>query len=295
MPFFRRSIDLEHAAVRAATPADIPAISRLLRDCRYHYVGYDSGDLEALLASAPGVVLVSRGELCGAVLAGWRADSSCWLRVLTLADGIPLAAGLDLLLPPFHQRLRLAGIARLFYGGEPSSDIWLLTPLETHGYVSHTEVVAYENHSLAIPSTGAADVALRRVTAPDLATVQAIDSASFTTEWHKELSTFNTALATAAWFVLAERDSVALGYAFATGHFAGRLVHLVRIAVRPAYQGQGIGVALLASVVEYARSHGAETLTLNTQRENLAAQRLYEWFGFERTGEFQPVLRRDLA
>ena len=83
--------------------------------------------------------------------------------------------------------------------------------------------------------------------------------------------------------------------AFTTTHFGGRLVHLVRIAVLPAYRGKAIGVRLLADVVAYARSLGAESLTLNTQAHNAAAQRLYVWFGFRRTGEQQTVLRFDLA
>jgi ribosomal protein S18 acetylase RimI-like enzyme len=68
----------------------------------------------------------------------------------------------------------------------------------------------------------------------------------------------------------------------------------VRIAVLPSQQGRAIGVRLLAEVIAFARTRGASTLTLNTQAHNLRAQRLYEWFGFHRTGEQQTVLRYDL-
>ena len=37
-----------------------------------------------------------------------------------------------------------------------------------------------------------------------------------------------------------------------------------------------------------------DLITLNTQAYNTAAQRLYEWFGFRRTGERQAILRLDL-
>jgi ribosomal protein S18 acetylase RimI-like enzyme len=53
-------------------------------------------------------------------------------------------------------------------------------------------------------------------------------------------------------------------------------------------------VRLLAEVVGYARTLGAESITLNTQVHNATAQRLYEWFGFRRTGEQQTVLRFEL-
>ena len=79
-----------------------------------------------------------------------------------------------------------------------------------------------------------------------------------------------------------------------TTHLGGRLVHLVRIAVLPAHRGIGLGARLLAEVVGYARSLGADSITLNTLTYNAAAQRLYEHFGFRRTGEQQRVLRFDL-
>jgi len=75
---------------------------------------------------------------------------------------------------------------------------------------------------------------------------------------------------------------------------SGRLIHLVRIAVLPQRRGQAIGVRLLADVVEFSRVRGADLMTLNTQSYNTDAQRLYEWFGFRRTGERQAILRFDL-
>ena len=60
------------------------------------------------------------------------------------------------------------------------------------------------------------------------------------------------------------------------------------------HRGQSIGVRLLADLVAFARVRGADLLTLNTQSYNTDAQRLYEWFGFRRTGERQAILRYDL-
>ena len=93
---------------------------------------------------------------------------------------------------------------------------------------------------------------------------------------------------------MAELNGAVVGYAFVTIHFGGRLVHLVRIAVRPSHQGREIGVRLLAEITAHARAVGAGSVTLNTQANNTSAQRLYEWFSFRRTGEVQTVLRFDL-
>ena len=61
--------------------------------------------------------------------------------------------------------------------------------------------------------------------------------------------------------------------------------HLNRIGVRPRLQGQGFGRELLAVAIEEMARRGARTLGLNTQSDNSRSQRLYEGFGFVRTGE----------
>lgn len=50
--------------------------------------------------------------------------------------------------------------------------------------------------------------------------------------------------------------------------------------VRPDYRGRGIGHALMDAVFRHARERGLLRLTLQTDRDNAAAQRLYERYGF---------------
>lgn len=57
------------------------------------------------------------------------------------------------------------------------------------------------------------------------------------------------------------------------------------LAVDPDAQGRGVGAALMRAALETALGWGAEALVLDTGRENLAAQRLYERLGFERVPE----------
>jgi ribosomal protein S18 acetylase RimI-like enzyme len=155
-------------------------------------------------------------------------------------------------------------------------------------------VVVYEKRELGIPSQGNQAVRVRRALPVDLPAVLAVDRACFDPQWNKDEGIIGPALIETPYFVAAELDGALIGYAFVTKHFGGRLIHLVRIAVLPQYQGQAIGARLLAEVIAYARSCNADVVTLNTQVDNIAAQRLYEWFGFRRTGEQQIVLRFDL-
>lgn len=60
--------------------------------------------------------------------------------------------------------------------------------------------------------------------------------------------------------------------------------HLTTIAVRDAHRRQGIGELLLISAIDHALLRNADILTLEVRASNLAAQALYEKYGFSRVG-----------
>jgi GNAT superfamily N-acetyltransferase len=60
-----------------------------------------------------------------------------------------------------------------------------------------------------------------------------------------------------------------------------RVAILDDFVVDPAYRGQGGGSMLLAAAIETARQAGCLRITLNTDQDNAAAQRLYQRHGFE--------------
>lgn len=294
MHIFRRTLDPNLTSPREAAPADIGNIARLFRNNTHRFLGFPNADLPAMLASAPTMLLVAGDEIWAAAIGGWQTDATIWLRGLAFVNHLPIGGGLNGLLPPFHALLRSLAVRRLFYAGDEAADIWLQSALRHRGYQRDTEVVVYEKRELSVPSEGNQAVRLRPVEAVDLPTVLAVDHACFEPQWNKDEGIIGPAIFETPYFIVAELDETVVGYAFVTTHFGGRLVHLVRIAVLPAYQGQAIGVRLLANITAYAREIGASMVTLNTQANNTSAQRLYEWFGFQRTGEQQTVLRFDL-
>jgi ribosomal protein S18 acetylase RimI-like enzyme/uncharacterized protein YceK len=294
MRLFRRTYDLSLASPRHATLDDLGAISRLLRSGTHHYTSYPYPHLPSLLSGAPAVVLVGGRDILAAAIASWNNDATSWVRALTVIDGLPVNATFDLLLPSFHERLHTQHIRHVFYTGDDAADTWIQPGLVTHGYVCETDVVVYEQLSFEVPTVGNQLVRVRPAVSVDLPDILQVDSACFTAQWRKDDQVLSGAIFEVPYFVVAEDADQVVGYAFATTHFGGRLVHLVRIAVLPSQQGRAIGVRLLAEVIAFARTRGASTLTLNTQAHNLRAQRLYEWFGFHRTGEQQTVLRYDL-
>jgi len=294
MWLFRKSLDIRRATVRPVAEPDLTATARLLRDGGRRYYALAGGDLARLLAAGYGVALDAGEELWGAALVGWPADSRCWLRAVAHADGLDTRQTLEALLPPLHSHLAGLGLHTCYYASDEAADPWLLPALRDYGYAPETEVVVYEKRDWEVPDGGNRRVRVRPATPVDMGEVLRLDQACFEAQWTKDAGVLGPAIDEGPFFVVADLDGAPVGYAYATSHFGGRLIHLVRIAVDPRVQGERVGVRLLAEVTRYAASQGADLITLNTQAYNSHAQRLYRWFGFVRTGERQVVLRRDL-
>jgi GNAT superfamily N-acetyltransferase len=64
---------------------------------------------------------------------------------------------------------------------------------------------------------------------------------------------------------------------------------LVSMWVRPSARGHGVGEALIAAAVHWAKARDYDTLYLWVTESNEPARRLYERSGFTPTGERQPL------
>ncbi|MBW4690403.1 MAG: ribosomal protein S18-alanine N-acetyltransferase [Lyngbya sp. HA4199-MV5] len=60
--------------------------------------------------------------------------------------------------------------------------------------------------------------------------------------------------------------------------------HITMLAIDPAYQGQGLGQALLVALMSSAYDRGLERATLEVRVSNQAAVSLYQKFGFREAG-----------
>ena len=66
-------------------------------------------------------------------------------------------------------------------------------------------------------------------------------------------------------------------------------VELISMFVRPRARGRGVGEALIAAVLDWARARNATSVHLWVTEINKPARLLYERCGFSPTGERQPV------
>lgn len=83
--------------------------------------------------------------------------------------------------------------------------------------------------------------------------------------------------------------------AYSVVGLAGAEAFIQRLAVDPAHQGVGLGRALTADALGWAKIRSARVAFVNTQATNTAALGLYERLGFERRRAPLTVMELHLA
>ena len=132
------------------------------------------------------------------------------------------------------------------------------------------------------------------MTFDDIAAVDALERALFPVDawplqmFHDELNQTDTR----AYYVAEDPGGRVLGYAGLMCVLP--IADVQTIAVAADAEGAGIGSALLTTLIEEARTRGAEDMLLEVRADNPRAQRLYRWFGFEQI-HIRPHYYRDGA
>jgi ribosomal-protein-alanine N-acetyltransferase len=195
-------------------------------------------------------------------------------------DDYPAHAVTDSFLPQVKRALRRRGFAQIAYlGVEP----WLTEVLAGSGFTRSGSVVTLQKANGDLPDLGDAGVTLERAQPSDLPALLALDQRAFAPLWHTAPPTMLKELVHSPYFILAERNQQIVGYAYLS--LTGRHGHLTRLAIDPSAQGQRIGAHLLAACIRFLQQRGVYGITINTQKENAPARRLYKWFGFTLLGK----------
>lgn len=95
--------------------------------------------------------------------------------------------------------------------------------------------------------------------------------------------------------LIAEENGEILGLIACAGEKHPEEAHVGEIGVSVAcgHRGEGIGSALITSVLEWAPSHGIRRVQLHAFATNPGALRLYERLGFEQEGILRAAVMRD--
>ena len=118
----------------------------------------------------------------------------------------------------------------------------------------------------------------------DLDAVVALEAASFTNPWPREMLARELEQPTAARVYVLRLPDVPVA-AFCSCWVIGDELHVNTIAVDPVRRRQGLGLALMEAVLAQVAAEGVSRATLEVRRSNRPALRLYERLGFEVAGQ----------
>ncbi len=289
---------------RLLTTKDIVAIERLLRTSEYIYQRFTVEELPLLLQHYPAVGLFSGSSLQGFLLSQSVNPPTGWIGGFGVSwtESRDYQRILFLLLEHLSAALIRRNVHYLHYSGNDEERDWLRTLLLTKGFVPHRQLYAYDKFDYSIPTIGNKLVRVRPVRLSsqpdqreaiyDMEALLAIEQVCFEDLWRYDATGFTDIATTHPYFVVAELNGCVVGYQF--NAIDSNFGYLVRIAVHPSVNGQGIGARLMAEAVRFFQQEKVTRIMLNTQDNNLHAHRLYEWFGFIRIHQQGFVLRKHL-
>ena len=132
------------------------------------------------------------------------------------------------------------------------------------------------------PAVQIGDVALRKAAGDEFGRLALLDAAAFPAGWNLDPGAIGDAAAATPRSRIRVVDAADGGrpIGYAVNGRAGRAAFLQRLAVDPAAQRRGIGAALVADGISWARRWRCRSMAVNTQDDNVTARLLYQRAGF---------------
>jgi len=280
--------------VRLLTMNDLPLVERLLNTSEFIYQRFTLDELPMLLKHYPAVGMFHGDSMSGFLLSQIVNPPAAWIGGFGVSwtESREYISLLETLLEQLTKHIIKRGVRYLYYSGNDMQNDWLRDILLVRHFTLHRLLYSYDKYDYKVPSTGNPDVKLRPVEKRDIPALLAIERACFEDFWRYDALSFEDIAATHPYFVVAELKDKVVGYQF--NALEDEYGYLVRIAVLPSVNGQGVGVRLLSEAITFFQQAHVLRIMLNTQDDNARAHRLYEWFGFVRINQMGFVLRKAL-
>lgn len=286
---------------RLASPNDVGAMTSLLQQAKFLHFHADwqlpidwIGQPVFLVAEPqtppktnPFTGHKTRLEGCLAIVGS--PPPVAWVRVVGIRQTLTT---LELLMAKIEPQLQQAGISTI---GWLPSDEWVSQWVTNIGFHQSTELETYVkmdlHHSIEQRQS---PLHIRSATPQDIPALEQLEIASFDPLWRYDTQSLHYALDEAYRFEVAMLEDSIIGYMIVT-ELPRKVVHLARLAIAPQYQGKGFASALLSYTLRQCQKEGVQNVSLNTQTNNQASQRLYKRFGFQPTGHRVPVWVKELS
>lgn len=235
----------------------------------------------------PGALVLTAWEdrhLVGVIGCSDETDGTRWLRLLAIENGANAAEVVNCLWEALRARcqaLNTHGVYLLVVNH------WLDELVPRLGFTYVEDVVTLGRVGETLPELAPHAYHIQNAYLEALPWMLAIDHAAFSAPWQMERDELRQAQRQAASCTIALAGELVVGYQITTRH--QNTSHLARLAVLPAYQGQGVGAVLLHEVLSVLIRRSVRAMTVNTQRSNLRSHHLYMRFGFRHNGYDLPV------
>jgi ribosomal protein S18 acetylase RimI-like enzyme len=276
---------------RPALTSDRNAIISLMRYEPHVHSHLDWKPAEEWLGTQPYLVAERSRRLVGAIASPPDPADTAWIRMFAASGDTGADAMWEMLWPPTQEGLTARGVRLAAALG---LEDWFGPLCERVGFQHTHSVVVLSRHRAPLePPLGPANgVHVRPAYPTDYETIAATDLAAFTPPWQMSASLMRQAIPMADFLTVAEIENQIVGYQLTTPSHQG--AHLARLAVLPAWQGNGIGKALVRHLIEHYNRRGIRELTVNTQDTNTASLTVYRGLGFEPFGTTYPVYQLSL-
>ncbi len=274
--------------IRQTTADDRAVVDGLFLGSRWKHLHLDWLDPAALTDQSPFLLAIQAGLPIACLGCPPDLPGVSWLRAFAVTSGVkPEAAWQPLweLAATALRELRVDQVAALPIEG------WFESLLAGAGYQPANAVIFFERElTRSIPSSSQQS---RPIMVEDERALLELDHLAFEPLWQLSSNSLRAALAQADSATIIESAGALAGYQITTQSPLG--AHLARLAVHPDHRRQGLGHSLVLEALESARQGGLSRLSVNTQADNLASQRLYRSLGFRETGQRYRVLETRLA
>ncbi len=273
--------------VHAAQPSDRALLNHLLQTSAKTHTHLDWHAPHSWLGKKPFYIAFNGETAIAALAAPPDPAETSWIRLATLSEENKLRAAFDPIWMPTLKTLRESKVKLVAC---MLLDEWFVPQLKTWGFQQSNDVVVLSRPMCAPPRAASRSLPKGLTIRPARSTdfhALTIADAAFTSPWHYSPDTIRQAMTQVEFSSVAELNGEIIGYQFSSGGQRGG--HLARLAVKPQYQNQGIGRALMIDITQHFDRLGAPQMTVNTQHDNLSSLALYRAFGFELTSEHYPV------
>jgi [ribosomal protein S18]-alanine N-acetyltransferase len=277
---------------REATTKDLQKLANLIHFETHIHRHLDYKPPLDWVGEQPFLILEHNGSITAALACPPDPPKVAWVRLFAAATGVQIWHAWETLLA--EAMTELQAVSQPWWIAAIPMQKWFedLLIKSSFDYSHSITMLNWEGQPLPQPPT-INGCNIRPMTVDDLPEVQRVDEASFTPIWQNSLACLGLAFRQASIATVAEEDGQLVGYQISSSTPIGG--HLARLAVRPDQQNHGIGCVLLHDLLTQFIRRGAQTITVNTQKDNIASLALYRRMGFVHTGEEYPVYQMDIA